>query len=137
MRESFNAVFIEADAVGELMLYGRGAGGGPTASARAGRPHRRGQEPASAAAGARRSASLARKRRSGRSTRVESQFYLQLEVADQPGVLAEIAAQFGEHDVSIKSMQQNGIGDDARIIFITHRGAGGATCGRPSTSCVT
>ena len=52
---------------------------------------------------------------------VESQFYLQLEVADQPGVLAEIAAQFGEHDVSIKSMQQIGIGDDARIIFITHR----------------
>jgi homoserine dehydrogenase len=52
---------------------------------------------------------------------VESQFYLQLEVADRPGVLAEIAKQFGTHDVSIKSMQQVGIGADARLIFITHR----------------
>jgi homoserine dehydrogenase len=52
---------------------------------------------------------------------VESQFYLLMEVADQPGVLAKIADQFGRHHVSIKSMQQRGIGDDARLIFATHR----------------
>ena len=51
---------------------------------------------------------------------VESQFYLQLEVADEPGVLAAIAEEFGARSVSIKSMQQEGIGDGARLIFITH-----------------
>jgi homoserine dehydrogenase len=119
VRESFNAVFIEADAVGELMFYGRGAGGGPTASAVLGDLIDASKNLVGGGRGATIGA-LARK-----AVRpideVESQFYLQLEVADQPGVLAEIAAQFGEHDVSIKSMQQIGIGDDARIIFITHR----------------
>jgi homoserine dehydrogenase len=119
VRESFNAVFIEADAVGELMFYGRGAGGGPTASAVLGDLI----DASKNLVGDRRGAtigSLARKPVRP-IDEVESQFYLQLEVADQPGVLAEIATQFGEHDVSIKSMQQMGIGDDARIIFITHR----------------
>jgi homoserine dehydrogenase len=44
-----------------------------------------------------------------------------LEVADRPGVLAVIAQEFGRHEVSIKSMEQRGIGDDARLVFITHR----------------
>jgi homoserine dehydrogenase len=118
VRESFNAVFIEAEAVGELMFYGRGAGGGPTASAVLGDLIDASKNLVGGGRGATIGA-LARK-----AVRpideVESQFYLQLEVADQPGVLSEIAAQFGEHDVSIKSMQQIGIGDDARIIFITH-----------------
>jgi homoserine dehydrogenase len=119
VRESFNAVFIEADAVGELMFYGRGAGGGPTASAVLGDLI----DAAKNLVGGGRGATIgALARKAVRPIdEVESQFYLQLEVADQPGVLAEIAAQFGEHDVSIKSMQQIGIGDDARIIFITHR----------------
>ncbi len=52
---------------------------------------------------------------------IESQFYLLMEVADRPGVLAKIADQFGQHGVSIKSMQQRGIGADARLIFATHR----------------
>ena len=51
VRDSFNAVFIEGDAVGELMLYGRGAGGGPTASAVLGRSRRRGEEPGGGAQG--------------------------------------------------------------------------------------
>jgi len=42
-------------------------------------------------------------------------------VADRPGVLAQIATEFGRHGVSIKSMQQKGIGDDARLIFVTHK----------------
>ena len=56
---------------------------------------------------------------------VASQFYVMAEVADRPGVLAAIASAFGEHGVSIKSMQQQGIPDgatgDARLIFVTHR----------------
>jgi homoserine dehydrogenase len=119
VRESFNAVFIEADAVGELMFYGRGAGGAPTASAVLGDLI----DASKNLVGGRRGATIgALARKPVRPIdEVESQFYLQLEVADQPGVLAEIAMQFGEHDVSIKSMQQMGIGADARIIFITHR----------------
>ncbi|MGH9000934.1 MAG: ACT domain-containing protein, partial [Acidimicrobiia bacterium] len=50
-----------------------------------------------------------------------SQFYVLLEVADQPGVLATIAAAFGSHGVSIKSMRQQGMADDARLMFVTHR----------------
>jgi homoserine dehydrogenase len=49
-----------------------------------------------------------------------SQYYLSLEVADRPGVLATVAGVFGEHGVSIRSMEQEGLGDEARLIFITH-----------------
>jgi homoserine dehydrogenase len=119
VRESFNAVFIEAEAVGELMLYGRGAGGGPTASAVLGDLIDAAKNLVSGGRGATIGALVRKPIRP--IDAVESQFYLQLEVADQPGVLAGIAAQFGAHDVSIKSMQQIGIGDDARLIFITHR----------------
>jgi homoserine dehydrogenase len=119
VRDSFNAVFIEADAVGELMLYGRGAGGNPTASAVLGDLIDAAKNLASGARGAT-IGSLSR-RRARPIDEVESQFYLQMEVADRPGVLASIAAAFGKRSVSIKSMQQRGIGADARLIFITHR----------------
>ena len=49
-----------------------------------------------------------------------SQFYVSLDAADRPGVLATIAGAFGKHGVSIQSMQQKGQGDDARLIFVTH-----------------
>jgi homoserine dehydrogenase len=49
-----------------------------------------------------------------------SQYYLSLEVADRPGVLATVAGVFGDHGVSIRSMEQEGLGDEARLIFITH-----------------
>jgi homoserine dehydrogenase len=52
---------------------------------------------------------------------VSSQFYLLIEVADRPGVLAAIATEFGRQGVSIRSMNQRGIGDDARLIFVTHK----------------
>jgi homoserine dehydrogenase len=117
VRESFNAVFIEGDAVGELMLYGRGAGGRPSASAVLG-------DIIDAAGNLRRNThaplgGLAR----GRITPIDelrSQYYLSLEVADRPGVLAAVAGVFGEHAVSIKSMEQEGLGDEARLVFITH-----------------
>ena len=106
VRESYNAVFIEGDAVGELMLYGRGAGGGPTASAVLGDLIDAAKNLVGGR-GRRRSARCTR-RRSGPIDELESQFYLSLEVADRPGVLAAIAGVFGEHGVSIQSMQQKG-----------------------------
>jgi homoserine dehydrogenase len=52
---------------------------------------------------------------------VESEYYFNLDVADRPGVLAAVAGVLGRHDVSIRSMEQEGLGDEARLIFITHR----------------
>ena len=119
VRESFNAVLIEGEAVGELMLYGRGAGGGPSASAVLGDLIDAARNLVSGAKGA----TIGRLT----DTRVrpigdlESQFYLLVEVADRPGVLAAIARVFGEHGVSIQSMEQRGLGADARLVFVTHR----------------
>jgi len=119
VRESFNALFIEGDAVGELMLYGRGAGGSPSASAVLGDLIDAAKNLVSGGRGAT-IGTLAR-RTIRPIDEVESQFYLLIEVADRPGVLAQIATEFGRHQVSIKSMQQKGIGDDARLIFVTHK----------------
>jgi homoserine dehydrogenase len=118
VRGSFNAVFIEGAAVGELMLYGRGAGGGPTAVAVLGDLVDAAKNLRSGAKGA----------TFGTLTRVpihpidevESQFYVTVDVADRPGVLSAIAGVFGKHDVSIQSMQQAGRGAEAHLIFVTH-----------------
>jgi homoserine dehydrogenase len=117
VRESFNAVFIEGAAVGELMLYGRGAGGMPTASALLGdlldaahnlRAGGSGRTPTLAPAAVVPIDDLS------------SQYYLRIDVADRPGVLAAVAGVFGDHGVSIRSMVQEGLGDEARLIFMTH-----------------
>jgi homoserine dehydrogenase len=119
VRESFNAVFIEGDAVGELMLYGRGAGGGPTASAVLGDLVDAVKNLVSGAKGATIGELVARQITPIDET--ESPFYLLLEVADEPGVLSAIAGEFGRRGVSIKSMEQRGIRTDARLVFITHK----------------
>jgi len=117
VRESFNAVFIEGAAVGELMLYGRGAGGRPTASAVLG-------DVIDAAANRRRGThaglGLLGKARIRHIEELSSEYYVALEVVDRPGVLAAVAGVFGNHGVSIKQMEQEGIGKDARLILITH-----------------
>jgi homoserine dehydrogenase len=117
VRESFNAVFIEGDAVGELMLYGRGAGGRPSASAVLG-------DLIDAAAhigrGTRPEPVEVAKARIRPVDELSSQYYLNLEVADRPGVLAAVAGVFGAHGVSIKAAEQEGMGEEARLIFITH-----------------
>ncbi|MCB1015136.1 MAG: homoserine dehydrogenase [Acidimicrobiales bacterium] len=117
VRESFNAVFIEGDAVGDLMLYGRGAGGFPTASAVLG-------DLIDAAVNLRKGSSAHIGRLGAARIRpideVRSGYYLNVEVFDRPGVLAAVASVFGEHGVSIRSMEQEGLGDEARLIFITH-----------------
>jgi homoserine dehydrogenase len=101
------------------MLYGRGAGGGPTASAVLGDLVDAVKNLVSGGKGATIGELAHRPVRS--IDDVESQFYLLMEVADRPGVLAAIAGEFGKHSVSIKSMEQRGIGEDARLVFITHR----------------
>lgn len=118
VRGSFNAVFIEGEAVGDLMLYGRGAGGGPTAIAVLG-------DLVDAAVNLRNGARGASVGELVRKPirpidEVESQFYLTVDVADRPGVLASIAGVFGAHGVSIQSMQQQGHGSEARLVFVTH-----------------
>jgi len=117
VRESFNAVFIEGAAVGELMLYGRGAGGRPTASSVLG-------DVIDAAANRRRGThaglGLLGKARIRHIEELSSEYYVALEVVDRPGVLAAVAGVFGNHGVSIKQMEQEGIGKDARLILITH-----------------
>ncbi|MGH9187536.1 MAG: homoserine dehydrogenase, partial [Acidimicrobiales bacterium] len=117
VRESYNAVFVEGDAVGNLMFYGRGAGGTPTASAVLG-------DLIDAAGNLRKGAgatlgSLA-KARIRSIDEVESEYYLQMDVFDRPGVLAQVASVFATNDVSIRAMEQDGLGDEARLIFITH-----------------
>jgi homoserine dehydrogenase len=54
------------------------------------------------------------------------QYYILLRVEDRPGVLAEIASVFGRNDVSIKSVWQEGTGEDAQLVFVTHRAREGA-----------
>jgi homoserine dehydrogenase len=49
-----------------------------------------------------------------------AEYYLNLEVADEPGVLAAVAGVFGRHGVSIRAMEQEGLGAEARLVFITH-----------------
>jgi homoserine dehydrogenase len=117
VRDSYNAVFVEGAAVGNLMFYGRGAGGNPTASAVLGDII---DAAANLRTGSAASLGTFRPARIRPIDDVESEYYLQLEVIDQPGVLAQVAQVFGCHGVSIRSMEQDGLGERARIIFITH-----------------
>ncbi len=117
VRDAFNAVFIEGEAAGELMLYGLGAGGQPTASAVLGDlidATRNRLAGTTGPAPERLPASL----RSMAEAR--SPFYVTLDVEDRPGVLGTVAALFGDHGVSIRSMEQEGLGVEARLIFLTH-----------------
>ena len=117
VRESFNAVFVEGESVGQLMFYGRGAGGGPSGSAVLG-------DLIDASVNLRRGAHAtvgALPRAAIRPIdEVRSEYYVNLEVADRPGVLHAVSGVFAGHGVSIRSMEQEGLGDDARIVFITH-----------------
>jgi len=123
VRDSFNAVFVQGEAVGDLMFYGRGAGGDPTASAVLGDLVDAAvnvQSGAHASLGA--FAPMAF--RSGEQ--LEASWYLSLCVDDRSGVLAAIAGVFAEHGVSIDSMEQHSlsgpddIADEARIDLIIH-----------------
>ena len=117
VRESFNAVFVEGAAAGELMFYGRGAGGRPTATAALG-------DVIDAAANLRQGTSAGVPGLASARLRpmdeVRSQYYLSLDVADRPGVLEQVAAAFARHLVSIVQVLQVGMGQEARLVLVTH-----------------
>lgn len=119
VREAFNAVFVEAEAAGSLMFYGRGAGGAPTASAVLGDL-----------------VAVARNKMSGRRGPGESiyadlkvkpvseamtSYYISLQVADKPGVLAQISQKIANNNVSIQTVRQDGLENAAQLIIRTHR----------------
>ena len=117
VREAYNAVFVQGAAAGDLMFYGQGAGGRPTASAVLG-------DVVDAATNLRQATSAGM---AGLATarirpmeELESQYYLTLDVVDQPGVLERVAAAFAGHDVSIVQVLQVGMGAEARLVLVTH-----------------
>jgi len=118
VREAFNAVFVEAKSAGQLMFYGRGAGGAPTASAILGdlvavTRHRVGES-----LGPRESDYADRAIAPISDTK--TQFLIRLNVADKPGVLAAIAQVFATEGVSIQTVRQSGRGSDAELIVVSH-----------------
>ncbi|HKG34917.1 MAG TPA: homoserine dehydrogenase, partial [Solirubrobacterales bacterium] len=107
----FNAVMVEAPEITEVTMSGPGAGGVQTASAVLG-------DVVSILSG---DAPVHEVRADLPVVRdVTSSFYLHLEVADEPGVLAQIARVLGEKGVSVKSVVQRGLGDDARLVMVVH-----------------
>ncbi|WCO67746.1 homoserine dehydrogenase [Iamia majanohamensis] len=117
VRDSFNAVFVEGAAVGDLMFYGRGAGGDPTASAVLG-------DVVDAAVNLRKgtfaTVGIEGRARIRAIDEQRSPFYVSIDVEDRPGVLRSIAEVFERNQVSIRSLEQDGAGSDARIVLITH-----------------
>jgi homoserine dehydrogenase len=124
VRDAFNAVFVEGDKVGQLMFYGPGAGGDPTATAVVGDLVTAARNRVSGGRSMGCTCALDRRIRPMDGTR--GQYYLNLHVADRPGVLAEIAGDFGHNGVSIERVWQEGSGDEATLVFITHRAQEGA-----------
>jgi homoserine dehydrogenase len=119
VRDVFNAVFVESQESGELMFYGRGAGGGPTGSAVVGDLVEVARNMVSGGRSAGCTCYHSRaKIRPHDETRVR--YYVVLSVLDQPGVLSTVAGVFAHHGVSIASVRQEGAGDEATLALITH-----------------
>jgi homoserine dehydrogenase len=107
----FNAVTVESEAITEITISGPGAGGRQTGSAVLG-------DVVSVMTGGARPPAPPLPLRLVED--VASAFYLHLDVADRPGVLAAVTQVLGEHDVSIKSVVQRGMGERARLVMVTH-----------------
>lgn len=119
VREAYNAVFVEADSAGELMFYGRGAGGGPTASAVLGDLVTVARNRVGGARGAGESAYASLEVRPMGET--QTRIHVSLDVDDRPGVLAAVAGVFAEHGVSIETVRQQIHGlTDAELVVVTH-----------------
>jgi homoserine dehydrogenase len=118
VREAYNAVFVESEAAGQLMFYGPGAGGAPTASAVLGDL-----------------VTIARNRLAGTRGVGESayadravlpigealtRYHVAIDVDDRAGVLAAVATAFAEHGVSIQTVRQEGRGADAQLVVVSH-----------------
>ena len=117
VRASYNAVFIEGDAVGSLMFYGRGAGGNPTASAVLGDVIDAAVNLVKGTHGTIGTFAKAVIRPIDETT---AEYLLSLEVVDKRGVLHAVTGAFAAHGVSIRAAEQEGMGADARLVFITH-----------------
>jgi len=122
---AFNAVFVEAEAAGELMFYGRGAGGAPTASAVMGDVVMAARNRVQGGRGPRESKYA--KLPIAPIGAIETRYYVSMNVADIPGVLSSVAAEFAKRKVSIAEVRQEGMEDEsgqrsgARIVVVTHR----------------
>jgi homoserine dehydrogenase len=118
VRGAFNAVFVESEAAGQLMFYGPGAGGSPTASAVLGDVVSAARNRVRGVVGP------------GESTHADlevvaigharTSYHLAIDVDDRTGVLAAIAQVFANHGVSIRTVRQVGTGDDAQLVIVTH-----------------
>ena len=118
VRESFNAVFVEAKSAGQLMFYGKGAGGEPTASAILGDLVAVARHKVSGGIGPKESdyADL----KIAKIGQTKTRYLIRLNVADKPGVLESVAHVFAAHGVSIQTVRQTGAGDEAELIVMTH-----------------
>jgi len=118
VRESFNAVFVEAKSAGQLMFYGKGAGGEPTASAILGDLVAVARHKVSGGIGPKESdyADL----KIAKIGQTKTRYLIRLNVADKPGVLESVAHVFASHGVSIQTVRQTGSGDKAELIVMTH-----------------
>jgi homoserine dehydrogenase len=115
---AFNAVFVEAEAAGQLMFYGQGAGGEPTASAVLGDLVAVARNRLAGVAGPAVNSYAGLPVRSIDET--PTRYHVSLDVADKPGVLAAVAHEFAEQGVSIATVRQNGRGDAATLVLVTH-----------------
>ncbi|WP_158893123.1 homoserine dehydrogenase [Amycolatopsis anabasis] len=115
---AFNAVYVEADAAGELMFYGQGAGGAPTASAVLGDLVAVARNKVVGGRGPRESAHAALPVRPMGLT--PTRYHISLDVADIPGVLAQVAQVFAAHDVSIATVRQRDKNSTASLVIVTH-----------------
>ena len=123
IRGATNAVFVQGPSFHELLFAGPGAGGAPTATAVLGDVVDAARE---LLAGAEVAPPI--RFQPGRVRDFESvatTWYLRLQVADRPGVLAQVAGVFGDHEVSIKSVWQEGEDDGATLLLVTHSHAEG------------
>jgi homoserine dehydrogenase len=118
VRESFNAVFVEALSAGQMMFYGKGAGGEPTASAVLGDLVAIARHKVLGGIGPKESdyASL----KIAPMGETKTRYLIRLNVADKPGVLESVAHVFASHSVSIQTVRQTGAGDKAELIIMTH-----------------
>ncbi len=118
VREAYNAVFVESEAAGQLMFYGPGAGGAPTASAVMGDLVTVARNHVSGTRGAGESAYTDRAVLPMGETR--TRYHVAIDVDDRAGVLAAVALAFAEHGVSIQTVRQEGRDDDAQLVVVSH-----------------
>jgi homoserine dehydrogenase len=119
VRGAYNAVFVEADAAGQLMFYGPGAGGAPTASAVLGDLVAVCRNKLAEATGPGESAYA--QLPVSPMGEVVTRYHVSLDVDDRAGVLAQVAGVFAEHGVSIDTVRQQGRDGDASLVVVTHR----------------